>query len=159
MGSVHAHGFANIDERLRMSAAVDVERGRAEKYARHFAGCRAATDYREVLGEVDAVLLSLPHHLHHEIGMECIAAGKHVLMEKPLANTEAECLDLIRAAEAAGVTFMVAYCMRYHPLVARPLTDGPSSLQSLRVIWKLYEAEERGVLADLRGLGLDSAGA
>ena len=35
-----------------------------------------------------------------------------------------------------------------------PLTDGTASLQSLRVIWKLYEAEQRGVVADLRGLGL-----
>ena len=38
---------------------------------------------------------------------------------------------------------------------ARPLTDGPGSLQGLRLIWRLYEAEERGRLADLRGLGLD----
>jgi len=36
---------------------------------------------------------------------------------------------------------------------ARPLTDGPRSLQSLRVIWKLYEAEEKGIVADLTGLG------
>ena len=38
-----------------------------------------------------------------------------------------------------------------------PLTDGPGSLQGLRVIWRLYEAEERGEMADLRGLGLDQA--
>jgi predicted dehydrogenase len=39
---------------------------------------------------------------------------------------------------------------------ARPLTDGPRSLQSLRVIWKLYEAEEKGLVADLNGLGFSS---
>ena len=38
---------------------------------------------------------------------------------------------------------------------SRPLTDGPGSLQGLRLIWRLYEAEEQGGLADLRGLGLD----
>ena len=38
---------------------------------------------------------------------------------------------------------------------AKPLTDGPGSIQGLRVIWRLYEAEEKGVMADLRGLGLD----
>jgi hypothetical protein len=37
----------------------------------------------------------------------------------------------------------------------QPLTDGPGSLQGLRVIWRLYEAEEKNVAADLRGLGLD----
>jgi hypothetical protein len=40
---------------------------------------------------------------------------------------------------------------------ATPLTDGPGSLQGLRVIWRLYEAERRGVVADLRGLGLDES--
>ena len=40
---------------------------------------------------------------------------------------------------------------------ARPLTDGPRSLQSLRVIWRLYEAERKGIVADLRGLGMVSA--
>ena len=38
-----------------------------------------------------------------------------------------------------------------------PLTDGPGSLQGLRVIWRMYEAEEKAVVADLRGLGLDQA--
>jgi predicted dehydrogenase len=37
----------------------------------------------------------------------------------------------------------------------QPLTDGPGSLQGLRVIWRLYEAENQGTVADLRGLGLD----
>jgi hypothetical protein len=39
-----------------------------------------------------------------------------------------------------------------------PITDARSSLQGLKVIWRLYEAEERGVVADLRGCGLDEAG-
>ena len=42
---------------------------------------------------------------------------------------------------------------------ATPLTDGPGSLQGLRVIWRLYEAEEAGRVADLRGLGLDQVDA
>jgi predicted dehydrogenase len=76
-------------------------------------------DYKEILPDVDAVLLALPHHLHHSIGMDCLRAGKHVLMEKPLANTKEECEDLIRAAHEAQVTLMVAYCMRFHPLVQK----------------------------------------
>jgi predicted dehydrogenase len=68
---------------------------------------------------VDAVLIALPHHLHHSVGLQCLQAGKHVLMEKPLANSEAECLELIQAAHEQGVLLMVAYCMRYHPVVAR----------------------------------------
>jgi predicted dehydrogenase len=70
-----------------------------------------------LLGAVDAVLIALPHHLHHEAGLSALEAGKHVLMEKPLANTESECLDLIAAAEAAGRVLMIGYCMRFDPMV------------------------------------------
>jgi predicted dehydrogenase len=68
---------------------------------------------------VEAVLLVLPHHLHHPIGVDCLERGKHVLLEKPMAITEAECLDLIAVSERAKRTLMIAYCMRYHPVVAR----------------------------------------
>jgi predicted dehydrogenase len=51
--------------------------------------------------------------------MECLQAGKHVLMEKPLANTEQECLELIDEADKQGVILMTAYCLRFHPLVVR----------------------------------------
>ena len=62
--------------------------------------------------------LSRATHLPHCNGqLDGLAAGKHLLMEKPLANSEAECLDLIGAAQAANVTLMVAYCMRFHPIV------------------------------------------
>jgi hypothetical protein len=40
----------------------------------------------------------------------------------------------------------------------RPLTDGPGSLQGLRAIWRMYEAEDKGGMADLSGLGLDQVG-
>lgn len=72
-----------------------------------------------MLKDVDAVLLALPHHLHYGIGMACLRAGKHVLMEKPLANCEQECLEMIRLAEEQKRVLMVAYCMRYNPLIRR----------------------------------------
>jgi len=116
MSKAHLHGFYDLDERMQVTALVDVMPEKAAAAAALFAGARAVTDFREILDDVDALLLSLPHHLHHPIGMTCLKAGKHVLMEKPMANTEAECLDLIAAAEEAGVTLMVGYVMRYHPL-------------------------------------------
>ena len=78
-------------------------------------GVDGTTDYREVLADdrVDAVALLLPHALHHPIGLEAIAAGKHVCMEKPITVTEAEAEDLIEAAEAADLTLAVAENTRY----------------------------------------------
>jgi predicted dehydrogenase len=68
---------------------------------------------------VDAVLLVLPHHLHHPVTLECLKAGKHVLVEKPMANSEKECLEMIEAAKRYQRVLMTAYCMRFHPLVVK----------------------------------------
>ena len=114
----HAQRYRTLGDRLKITACVDIERERAQNAAAQYGGV-AATSVAEVLDEVDAVLIALPHHLHHEIGMQCLHAGKHVLMEKPLANSEADCLDLIGAAKENNVTLMVAYCMRFHPLLMR----------------------------------------
>jgi len=117
ISQTHAARFARNADRLQVVAAVDIDEARAREAAQAVGAVKATTDYREVLDDVDAVLIATPHHLHHPIGLDCIAAGKHVLMEKPLANTEQECLDLIAASEKQGTILMVAYCMRYHPLV------------------------------------------
>lgn len=117
MESTHEDGFSRLTDRLDVVATVDPDLDRARHAAEILGAPRAVADYRDVIDEVDAALLVLPHHLHYPVGMDFIAAGKHILMEKPLANSERECLDLIQAAEQAGVLLMVAYPMRFHPLV------------------------------------------
>lgn len=119
MAGVHARGLDELAGRVMLAAAVDVIPERAQAVADVFPGARAATDHGQILDQVDAVLIALPHHLHHPVAKACLAAGKHVLLEKPMANSEAECLDLIATAEQAERVLMIAYCMRYHPLVAR----------------------------------------
>jgi predicted dehydrogenase len=119
IGNAHVPGLANLGDAGRVVATADVDIERAESAAKTLRAEKAVADYHELLPDVDAVLLSLPHHLHHPIGMECLAAGKHVLMEKPLANSEQECLDLIEMSERTGLVLMVAYCMRYQPLLVR----------------------------------------
>ena len=119
IAGVHVQALTDLGAEAIVSATADIDKSRADYAARQLGAKRSATDFREILDDVDALLLSIPHHLHHPIGMECLAAGKHVLMEKPLANSEQECLELIGAAEKSGVILMVAYCMRYHPLVVR----------------------------------------
>lgn len=117
IAGTHARQMQAGIDGLRITVAVDVERERAENMARLLGGARVATDYREVMDDVDAVLLALPHHLHAPISVDFLRAGKHVLVEKPMANSEAECLEMLAAADASGKTLMVGYCMRYHPLV------------------------------------------
>ncbi len=119
MGMAHCAGFKALSDRVTVATTVDVDLERAKVAAGTLNAGLAATDYREALDDCDAVLIALPHHLHHPVGLDCLRAGKHVLMEKPLANTEPQCLDLIQEAERQGRVLMVAYCMRFHPLVIR----------------------------------------
>jgi predicted dehydrogenase len=119
MSRAHAARFQALSSRLDVVGAVDVDEEKARAAAERVGAPLATTDFREVLPQADAVLLALPHHLHHAVGLECLEAGKHVLMEKPLANSQAECRDLIAAAKSSNKVLMVAYCMRFHPLVER----------------------------------------
>ena len=117
MGGAHRNALPALGGRAQIVATVDIDESRAKATAEAL-GCEVAvTDYRQIANGIDAAIVALPHHLHHPVGMDLLQRGKHVLMEKPLANSEAECLDLIRAARAGGRTLMTAYCMRYHPLV------------------------------------------
>ena len=119
MGSRHAEGFDQLEDRVRVTAAVDIELERAEAVADQFDGCRATTDYEAVLDDVDGVLIALPHRLHHPAARFFLDAGKHVLLEKPMATTEEHCLDLIEASERSNRVLMTAYVMRFNPLVVR----------------------------------------
>jgi predicted dehydrogenase len=64
-------------------------------------------------GEIDAVYIALPNHLHREYTVAACEAGVHVLCEKPMAVTEEECDDMIRAAAYGGVRLMIAYRLHF----------------------------------------------
>ncbi len=117
MGHSHRVAIQKLQGRAQFTAAVDLDLQRARDAADAMGCSRAATDYRQVYDAIDAAILAVPHHLHHPIGMDLLRHGKHLLMEKPLANSEAECLALIQAAQSANLILMVAYCMRFHPIV------------------------------------------
>lgn len=117
MGLDHAHAYKMAD-RSELGWVVDLDEEKAARAAQEL-GCSYATDWTRVLHDVDAVSICTPHHLHAPQALEAIAAGKHVLLEKPLANTEADCLSVIRAAEEKGVTLMMAYIVRYLPALRK----------------------------------------
>ncbi|MFK7691461.1 Gfo/Idh/MocA family protein [Paenibacillus sp. HJGM_3] len=118
MAGSHFRGYGELMEQMTVTAVCDIVPERAQQAA-ELLGARAVTDYRELLDDVDAVLVVLPHDLHYEVGMTCLKAGKHVLMEKPMANSEAEVLDLIRQSEESGKILMTAYPVRFWPMILK----------------------------------------
>ena len=111
----HLKGMKYV-ENAEITAVCDVKKENAEYVAASLEnGAKAFTDFRdpELLDLVDAVLIALPHDLHYECGMYFSLYGKHLLMEKPLCNTEEECVRLIETCEAQNVKLMCAYPVRY----------------------------------------------
>jgi predicted dehydrogenase len=92
------------------------------KVARDMAGrfgARLFSSYEDVLADagVEAVLMSTPHHVHRSMTLDAAAAGKHVMVEKPLATSLEDAEAMIAACARAGVKLAVNYSFRYLPLI------------------------------------------
>ena len=97
---------------------ADLDHDRAVSLARQFGVPQVTTDWRDVIAnrEVDAVCVTTPNYLHCEMAVAACRAGKHVLVEKPLAGTMREADEMVAAADAAGVVFMVEQVQRFFPI-------------------------------------------
>jgi len=80
-------------------------------------GIRYFPDYRELLPNVDAVSVVVPTNAHYRVVKDCLEAGKHVLVEKPLTLDSSEALDLIKTARRKRLVLMVGYLFRYNAAV------------------------------------------
>ena len=76
-------------------------------------------DYHDLLEKVDGVVIAVPHAYHYEIARDCLDAGVHVLVEKPMVLTSAHAWDLVGRAEAAGVELMVGTTFQFTSHAAR----------------------------------------
>ncbi len=113
MGWHHARVFSLLkDADLIGVADPDQERG---QLANQQFGCEWFKDYSELLHEVEAVCIAVPTLLHHKVGIACLEAGKHVLIEKPIAASQDEASSLINAANKAGRLLQVGHIERFNP--------------------------------------------
>lgn len=117
-GAVHALALKHQGTRIRRYF-VSRQIEHARDFARRFDGEAAFDKVDSALAEagVNAVVIALPHHLHAPIAELALAAGKHVLVEKPMAITVEEGERLVRVAEASGLCLAVAEEYRLSPLV------------------------------------------
>uniref|UniRef100_UPI00404720B2 Gfo/Idh/MocA family oxidoreductase n=1 Tax=Cyanobium sp. TaxID=2164130 RepID=UPI00404720B2 len=113
MGWHHARVLSLIKD-AELVGVADPDRVRGTLATEQF-GCRWFASYESMLPEVDAVCIAVPTLLHHRVGLACLEAGVHVLIEKPIAASQEEAADLIRAAEAAGRLLQVGHIERFNP--------------------------------------------
>ena len=119
MMNIHAKAVNDCTDEMEITAVCDIIYENAVTVADALNRPMICTDYRDLVDHVDAVLIALPHDLHYECGMFFARQKKHILMEKPLCNSEEECLRLIETCEAEGVVLMCAYPVRYWPGIVK----------------------------------------
>jgi len=119
------------DSRTEVRAILSRERSKAEAKARQHGleNCRAYTDLDELLqaDDVDIVSICTPHHLHVDQGVACAQAGKHIVVEKPIALDLAGLRKLDAAVREHNVRSIVGFVLRWNPLfetIKAILADG-----------------------------------
>ena len=139
MGYAHLPAYLKFSEKVQLTAVCDIREESARKYAQKANIKAIYTDFEKMLKEedLDAVDICTIHDQHKYNVIVAAEAGKHVLLEKPMATKMQDCHDMVRATEKAGVNFLVAQTLRY--------------LQSSQAVLKLIQNQELGVIHAARG--------
>jgi predicted dehydrogenase len=127
-GGAHVEALRRVPG-VEVAAVAGSTEARAQAAADRLGVARSTGDYRALIADpsIDAIHNCTPNDLHHQITAEALAAGKHVLAEKPLAMDSRETADLVDRAARAGTVAGVCFNYRHYPLVAEAramLADG-----------------------------------
>ncbi len=118
---------------VAVQAFCDADEERARSFVKRFGGGYTTADPQRVFqdGSIDAVYICTRNDSHASLGIDAATAGKHIMMEKPLALTEHECASLAETVVQRGVIFMSAFKLRYEPSVKLARAHVPSPLVSI----------------------------
>lgn len=144
LGRHHARIYSQL-ENAELVGVSDQVREKAEGIAGKF-GCRAFTDYRELLPHLDLVSIAVPTESHLEVALAAFQAGLHLLVEKPLADSVQACRAILEARDRAGRVLHVGHTERFNPVLSavRGLVHRP----------RFFEAHRLGVFVP-RSLDVD----
>ena len=116
MGFNHARVLSDMPH-VELVGVADPDRDQAMRVAKAL-GCEAVASHKNLIDlGIEAAVIAAPTHLHHAIAIECIAAGLHVLVEKPIAPSVEEGRQIVAAARTKGVKLMVGHVERFNPSV------------------------------------------
>ncbi|TQV86629.1 Gfo/Idh/MocA family protein [Aliikangiella coralliicola] len=115
LGKFHAQKYANL-ENSQLIAVVDASQMTASEIAKQYS-VEALTDYRQLLGKVDAVSIAAPTSLHHQIAKDFLNHGTHVLIEKPITVTVEQADELLALARQKDLLIQVGFLERFNAAV------------------------------------------
>jgi len=133
LGNFHAQKYAALED-AELVGVVDASADRARDIAAA-TGSKPFTDYRELLGAIDVASIVVPTEHHHRVAQDCLEAGVHILLEKPVTETLAQAEELIALAERNRLVFQVGHLERFNPAVVevQSLLDRPVFFESHRL--------------------------
>lgn len=115
MGSHHLRILEGLKD-VELVGVVDPDPARADRASMLF-GCDIFPDVEAIAGDIDAASVAAPSSAHAEVAGLLLERGVHCLVEKPLANTESDCITLIEAARERELVLMVGHVERFNPMV------------------------------------------
>ena len=114
IGKVHVQKFSPL-EGVEIAAIFDVDRQLAEQVANEYHIPKVYTSLDDLIGadDLDAVIVGVPNKFHKPLAIQALQAGKHVLLEKPMALNGADAVEIYRAQKQTGKIVMMAHQMRW----------------------------------------------
>ncbi|MHA1985396.1 MAG: Gfo/Idh/MocA family protein [Promethearchaeota archaeon] len=129
IAQLHGNAYKKFPEVVKLTAVCDTYEKAVKGFADSFKIRDVYTNHKELLekADIDAVDICTTHDTHYQITMDTIEAGKHILLEKPMAIKMDHCRELVKKSDRAGLTFMISQNLRYLPqsqTAQRMIKDG-----------------------------------
>ena len=149
LGAIHARIYSQL-ESVQLVAVCDLLPDRAASLAQQY-GCRAVTDFRELLQEVEAVSIAVPTQSHYPIANQFLAKGIHTLVEKPITQTVQEADRLLSLAKRTRAILQVGHVERFNSALRQVVTwlKDPRFIEVHRLAPFQPRGTEVGVVLDL----------
>lgn len=148
LGKFHAEKYAHLPE-SQLIAVVDTDDAVAQNIGQTYQ-VQAFSDYKSILGLVDAVSIVVPTTLHYQVAKDFLLAGTHVLIEKPMTTTIAQADELIEIAKAKNLILQVGHLERFNPaILALDHDEKPLFIESHRLSPFNPRANDVSVVLDL----------
>ncbi len=155
MGWLHARNIRSFSE-CELTALYDIDSDRVCRTQQAYGG-RIMESLGDVLSACDAVVVAVPTSDHHRVARQCLEAGLHVLVEKPITRTIEEADDLISLAASSNLTLAVGHVERFNPLfrTARNEIRSPLFIEAHRLAPFVPRSVDVDVILDLMIHDLD----